>query len=129
MTNVMHKFLIYLSIYFCLICFGLSFSPFSKACVQIWQWFKSSGYGVSARALTSYNSAPTGRIFMKFHSIFHASRVLFWKLRFSLSFLSLFPLCPNSLWRSQSLSHQSKVFHERDGEQAMTEAPVSHERS
>jgi hypothetical protein len=54
MTNVMHKFLIYLSIYFCLTCFGLSFSPSSEAGVQIRQWFKSAGYGVSARALTSY---------------------------------------------------------------------------
>jgi hypothetical protein len=31
MTNVMHKFLIYLSIYFCLTYFGLSFSPSSEA--------------------------------------------------------------------------------------------------
>jgi hypothetical protein len=47
----MHKFLIYLSIYFCLTGFGLSFSPSSEAGVQIRQWFKSPGYGVSARAL------------------------------------------------------------------------------
>jgi hypothetical protein len=51
MTNVMHKFLIYLSIYFCLTCFGLSFSPSSEASVQLRQWFKSPEYGVSARAL------------------------------------------------------------------------------
>jgi hypothetical protein len=38
MTNVMHKFLIYLSIYFCLTCFGLSFSPSSKAGVQYKQY-------------------------------------------------------------------------------------------
>jgi hypothetical protein len=50
MTNVMHKFLIYLSIYFCLTCFGLSFSPSSEADVQFWQWFKSAGYDVSAWA-------------------------------------------------------------------------------
>jgi hypothetical protein len=50
MTNVMHKFLIYLSIYFCLTCFGLSFSPSSEAGVQLHQWFKSAGYGVSVRA-------------------------------------------------------------------------------
>jgi hypothetical protein len=51
MTNVMHKFLIYLSnIYFCHICFGLSFSPYSEADVQFRQWFKSLGYGVSAWA-------------------------------------------------------------------------------
>jgi hypothetical protein len=31
MTNVMHNFLIYLSIYFCLTCFGLSLSPSSEA--------------------------------------------------------------------------------------------------
>jgi hypothetical protein len=31
MTNLIHKFLIYLYIYFCLTCFGLSFSTFSEA--------------------------------------------------------------------------------------------------
>jgi hypothetical protein len=36
-----------LSIYFCLICFGLSFSPSSEAGVQLRQGFKSAGYGVS----------------------------------------------------------------------------------
>jgi hypothetical protein len=45
MTNVMHKILIYLSIYFCLTCFGLSLSPSSEAGVQIRQWFKSPEYG------------------------------------------------------------------------------------
>jgi hypothetical protein len=35
MTNVIHKFLIYLYIYFCLTCFGLSFSPSSEAGVQL----------------------------------------------------------------------------------------------
>jgi hypothetical protein len=45
MTNVMHKFLIHLSIYFCLTCFELSFSPSSEAGVQFRQWFKSPGYG------------------------------------------------------------------------------------
>jgi hypothetical protein len=49
----MHKFLIYLSIYFCLTCFGLSFSPSSKA-VQLQQQFKSAGYGVSACTLTPH---------------------------------------------------------------------------
>jgi hypothetical protein len=53
-TDVMHKFLIYLSIYFCLKCFGLSFSPSSEAGVQLRQWFKSVGYGVSARSVTAY---------------------------------------------------------------------------
>jgi hypothetical protein len=53
MTNIMHKFLIYLSIYFCLRCFGLSFSLSSEACVQFRQLFKSPGYAVSARALTA----------------------------------------------------------------------------
>jgi preprotein translocase subunit SecG len=33
----MHKFLAYLSIYFCLTCFGLSFSPSSEAGVQTQQ--------------------------------------------------------------------------------------------
>jgi hypothetical protein len=54
MTTIMHKFLIYLSIYFCLTCFGLSFSTSSEADVQLRQWFKSAGYRVSARALTPY---------------------------------------------------------------------------
>jgi hypothetical protein len=44
MTKVMHKFLIYLSIYFCFTCFGLSFSPFSVAGVQLRQWLKFPGY-------------------------------------------------------------------------------------
>jgi hypothetical protein len=46
----MHKFLIHLSIYFCLTRFGISFSPSSEAGVQLRQWFKPPGYGVSARA-------------------------------------------------------------------------------
>jgi hypothetical protein len=46
--------LFYLSIYFCLTCFGLSFSPSSESCVQFRQWFKFPGYGISARALTPY---------------------------------------------------------------------------
>jgi hypothetical protein len=39
MINIMYKFLIYLSIYFCLTCFGLCLSPSSEAGVQIRQWF------------------------------------------------------------------------------------------
>jgi hypothetical protein len=35
-------------IYFCLTCFALYFSPFSEAGVQLLQWFKCAGYGVSA---------------------------------------------------------------------------------
>jgi hypothetical protein len=54
MTNLMHKFLIYLYIYFYLTCFGLSFRPSSEAGVQFQQWFMSPGYDVSARALTPY---------------------------------------------------------------------------
>jgi hypothetical protein len=61
MTNVMHKVLIYLSIYFCLTCFGLSFSPSSEAGVQHRQWFKFVGYGVSAWALTPYRKAGVNR--------------------------------------------------------------------
>jgi hypothetical protein len=57
MTNVMHKFLIYLSIYFWLTCFGLTFSPSSEAGVQLRQWFKSPGCGVSTLALTPYPGA------------------------------------------------------------------------
>jgi hypothetical protein len=45
------QFLIYLSVYFCLTCFGISFSPSSEAGVQLRQWSKSAWYGVSARAL------------------------------------------------------------------------------
>jgi hypothetical protein len=40
--------LFYLSIYFYLTCFGLPFSPSSEAGVQLQQWFKHAGYGVSA---------------------------------------------------------------------------------
>jgi hypothetical protein len=54
MTNIMHTFLIYLSIYFWLTYFRLSFSPTSEAGVQLRQWFKSIGYDVSARAPTPY---------------------------------------------------------------------------
>jgi hypothetical protein len=59
MTNVMHKFLIYLSVYFCLICFGLSISPSSEEGVQIRQGFKSPGDGISARALIPYPGVCT----------------------------------------------------------------------
>jgi uncharacterized membrane protein len=55
----MNQFLIYLSIYICLTCFGLSFSPSSEAGVQFWQWFNPSEYGVSARPLTSYSGRLT----------------------------------------------------------------------
>jgi hypothetical protein len=46
----MPKFLIYLSIYFCLRSYGLSFRPSSEGVVQFRQWFNSAVYGVSARA-------------------------------------------------------------------------------
>jgi hypothetical protein len=62
----MHNFLIYLSIYFCLTYFRLSFSPSSEAGVHLRQWFNSREYGVSDRALTPcalrwplYNLIPT----------------------------------------------------------------------
>jgi hypothetical protein len=45
--NAQVFYLFYSSIYFCLTCFGLSFSPCSEAGVQLRQWFKSPGYGVS----------------------------------------------------------------------------------
>jgi hypothetical protein len=54
MKNLMHMFLIYSSICFCITCFGLSFSPSSEAGVQLRQWLQSPGYGVRARALTPY---------------------------------------------------------------------------
>jgi hypothetical protein len=47
--NAQVFYLFYPSIYFCLTRFGLSFSPSSEAGVQLRHWFKSSGYGVSAR--------------------------------------------------------------------------------
>jgi hypothetical protein len=50
----MYKFLIYLSTYFYLTCFGLSSSPSSEAGVQFQQWLNSAGYDVSAWALTPY---------------------------------------------------------------------------
>jgi hypothetical protein len=50
------QFLIYLSIYFCLTCFGLSFSASSEVGVELRLWFKSAGYGVSARAMTPYQA-------------------------------------------------------------------------
>jgi hypothetical protein len=77
LINVMHKFLIYLAIYFCLTYFTLSFSPSSEAGVQLQQWFKSRGYDVSARALTPcalswslYNLIPT-------HLLSYMMRVLY----------------------------------------------------
>jgi hypothetical protein len=54
MTNVMHNFLICVSIYFCLTRFEFSFNPSLEAGLQLRQLFKSSEYGVSARALTPY---------------------------------------------------------------------------
>jgi hypothetical protein len=39
---------------FCLTCFELSFSSSSEAGVQLQQWFKAAGYGVSPWALTPY---------------------------------------------------------------------------
>jgi hypothetical protein len=54
--------LLYLSIFFRLTCFGLSFSPSSQAAVQFRQWLKSPANGVSARALTpdpaDFNHCP-----------------------------------------------------------------------
>jgi hypothetical protein len=38
--------------------FRAFFSPSSEAGVQLRQWFKSPGYGVSARALTPYPAIP-----------------------------------------------------------------------
>jgi hypothetical protein len=47
MTKVMHKYLIHLSIYSALHV-SASFSPSSEAGVQLRQWFKSAGFGVSS---------------------------------------------------------------------------------
>jgi hypothetical protein len=55
----MHKVLIYLAIYFCLTCFGLSFRPSSEAGVQFWQWSNPSDYGFSARAAAWWDNIPT----------------------------------------------------------------------
>jgi hypothetical protein len=47
-SSVSHlKLLGVYAIYFCLTCFGLSFSPSSEAGVQLRQWFNTPGYGVS----------------------------------------------------------------------------------
>jgi hypothetical protein len=76
MTNVIHKILIYLSIYFCLICFWLSFSPSSEAGVQLRQWFKSPGYGVSAGASPGADTIPNvciTLVIIKFHSKMHGT--------------------------------------------------------
>jgi hypothetical protein len=56
MTNLMQTFLSYLSVYFCLTCFWLSFYQSSEAGAQFRQWFKFAEYGVSARALTPYSA-------------------------------------------------------------------------
>jgi preprotein translocase subunit SecG len=58
MINVIHKFLIYLSIYFCLTCFGLSVSSSSEADVQFRQWFKFAGFGVSPRLALTQTPHP-----------------------------------------------------------------------
>jgi hypothetical protein len=44
--------LFYLYIHFCLTCFGLSFISSLEAGVQLRQWFKPPGYGVSAQPET-----------------------------------------------------------------------------
>jgi hypothetical protein len=56
-------FLIYSSICFCLICFGISFSPSSEAGVQFRQWFKSAGYGVT------WLMRRSNRAFLSSHSL------------------------------------------------------------
>jgi hypothetical protein len=55
MNNVMDRFLIHLSIYFCLAYFGLSFSPSSETSVQFRRLFKYPVYGISARAMMEHN--------------------------------------------------------------------------
>jgi hypothetical protein len=64
----MHKFLIYLSVYFCLTYFRLSFSPSSETGVQFWQWFKSPGYGVSAPHVSGFLLAHLQRQVYNFGS-------------------------------------------------------------
>jgi preprotein translocase subunit SecG len=61
MTKVLHKFLIYLTICFCLKCLGLSFSQSSVAGVQFCQWFNPPEYAVSARVLTVYSGGLNHR--------------------------------------------------------------------
>jgi hypothetical protein len=55
MTNVMHTFLIYLTIYIYLTCFGLSFSPSSETGVQLnmfsWVWCQRPGADTIPRRL------------------------------------------------------------------------------
>jgi hypothetical protein len=62
MTNVMQKFLIYLSSYFCLTCIGLSFSTSSEADVQLRQRFKSPVCGVIAWARIELSSSILARV-------------------------------------------------------------------
>jgi hypothetical protein len=57
MTNVMHMFVIYLSIYFCLTCFGLYLSPSSETGAQLRQWFKPAGYGALCGHTISFQNA------------------------------------------------------------------------
>jgi hypothetical protein len=65
---------------------------------------------------------------VSFDSFFLPSHAFFPTLHFSLYFISVFLFSPNSLGRSQSLNHQSKVFYQRDGEKAMAESPdIGHE--
>jgi hypothetical protein len=70
----MHKFLIYSSIYFCITCFELPFSPSSEAGVQICQWIKSAGYGVSAFRMQLSQSSSWSPLFQINLSSFHPMR-------------------------------------------------------
>jgi hypothetical protein len=54
----MYKFLIYLSIYFCLTRFGLSFIPSSEAGVQLRQLFKPPGNSVSVPGADTIPTIP-----------------------------------------------------------------------
>jgi hypothetical protein len=56
MINQMHKFVIYLLIYFCLICFGLSFNPSSEAGIKLRRG-SSPGYDVGTRARMELDSS------------------------------------------------------------------------
>jgi hypothetical protein len=55
MANVTHKFFIYLSIYYCLTCFGLSITPSSEAGVQLSRLLGPVSAPGLAGALTPYS--------------------------------------------------------------------------
>jgi cytochrome b561 len=72
LTNVIHKFLIY---YIYLFTSALHVSGFLvEADIQLWQWFKSAGYGVSSH--NQRNAQVFNLFFYLFTSALHVSGFL-----------------------------------------------------